>query len=316
MGSESVLKLPLIDFSELGDSKPGSRGWDSVQSAVRKALEEYGCFEAFYDKVTVQLHDEVFHKMEEMFNLPAETKCRFVDPAILYDGYLSGLPPNPLNEAMGMHDSLNSGAIERLADLLWPEGNTKFCELLNTYVRRFSELDYSIRKMVFRSFGVEHYLESHVGSTKYSLRLLKYEAPKTDETKAGSITHYDINFVTILQQNHVNGLEVQTKNGDWIKVAPSASSSIVMIGESFLGWSNGRLYCPRHRVMMSGHEARHSIGIFSSVEGTIRCPDELVDEQHPLLFKPFDADGLVRIYATPEGQNGASALKTFYSTSN
>ncbi|KAI6681782.1 hypothetical protein NL676_035663 [Syzygium grande] len=314
MGSDSALKLPSIDFSGLGDSEPGSHGWDSVQNAVRGALEEYGCFEALYDKVTVELHDEVFNEMEEMYNLPAETKRRFVDPTKLYDGYLADLPLYPLSEAMGMHDALNSGAIERLADLLWPEGNTKFCELLNTYLRRLSELDYMIQKMVFRSFGVEHYLDSHVESTKHSLRLLRYGAPKTEEAQAGGITHYDTSFVTMLQQNHVNGLEVQTKDGDWIKVTPSASSTIVMIGESFHGWSNGRLHCPRHRVMMSGHEARHSIGVFSCVEGTtIQCPNELVDEQHPLLFKPFDTDGLIRIFATPEGQNGASALKTFYS---
>ncbi|KAI6681780.1 hypothetical protein NL676_035661 [Syzygium grande] len=68
--------------------------------------------------------------------------------------------------------------------------------------------------------------------------------------------------------------------------------------------------------MMSRHEARHSSWIFSSVEGIVWCPDELADEEHPLLFKPFDADGLVRIFATPEGQNEASALKTFYSASN
>lgn len=126
MGSNSGLKLPSIDFSELGDLEPGSRSWDSVQSAVRRALEEYGCFEALYDKVPSELHDQVFSQMEEMFNLPAETKRRFVDPTKLYDGYLADLPLHPLHEAMGMHNALNSGAIERLADLLWPEGNTKF----------------------------------------------------------------------------------------------------------------------------------------------------------------------------------------------
>ncbi|XP_030550026.1 deoxypodophyllotoxin synthase-like [Rhodamnia argentea] len=123
--------------------------------------------------------------MEEMFNLPAETKRRFVDPTKLYDGYLADLPLHPLHEAMGMHDALNSGAIERLADLLWPEGNTKFCELLSTYLRRLSELDYMIQKMVFRSFGVERYLGSHAELMKRSLRLLRYGAPRMEEARTG-----------------------------------------------------------------------------------------------------------------------------------
>jgi len=100
-------------------------------------------------------------------------------------------------------------------------------------VRRLSELDYTIQKMVFRSFGVERYLDSHAAWTVHSLRLLRYGAPELEEVRPGGIIHYDPNSVTMLQQNHVNGLEVETKHGDWIKVAPSASSTIVMLGESF-----------------------------------------------------------------------------------
>lgn len=137
MGSNSTLQLPLIDLSGLDNSEPGNSSWDTVQNAVRQALEEYGCFEALYDKITKELHDDVFTELEELFNLPAETKRRFVDSKSVYDGYRANPPLNPLHEVMRMGDVLNSGAIGQLADLLWPEGNTKFRYVLSKLFSNF-----------------------------------------------------------------------------------------------------------------------------------------------------------------------------------
>ncbi|XP_018726272.2 probable 2-oxoglutarate-dependent dioxygenase AOP1.2 [Eucalyptus grandis] len=185
---------------------------------------------------------------------------------------------------------------------------------MNMYVPMVSELDSLVKKLVLGSLGVDKYLDSLAKSVKYNLRVMRYAASATEESKkADTSCHRDTNFVTILHQNHVNGLEVQTKDGRWIEVAFSSASSFVVIsGESFYGWSNGRIHSPCHRVKISGHELRYSIGLFSSNQGTVQCPDEHVDDQHPLLFKPFDIAGLSRIYKTKEGLMGASAMDTFY----
>lgn len=82
------------------------------------------------------------------------------------------------------------------------------------------------------SLGVEKYLEEHLGSANYLLRVMKYKGPQTKETKMGLSAHTDKNIVTILYQNQVEGLEVQTKDGEWISVKPSPNSFIVMIGDS------------------------------------------------------------------------------------
>lgn len=83
------------------------------------------------------------------------------------------------------------------------------------------------------SFGLEKYMDKHLSSTDYLLRILKYEAPKTSEKKVGAKVHRDKNIVTILHQlNEVNGLEIQTKDGEWVSVNPSSNSFIVLIGDS------------------------------------------------------------------------------------
>ena len=91
-----------------------------------------------------------------------------------------------------------------------------------------------IRRMVLESLGVEKYLDEHMGSTNYLLRVMKYKGPQTTDTKLGLTAHTDKNIVTILYQNEVEGLEVKTQGGEWINFTPSPDSFVVIIGNSLL----------------------------------------------------------------------------------
>lgn len=84
MGSETPLQLPVINFSKQ-DLKPGSQEWDLLKSQVRQALEEYGCFEALFDKASLELRNAVFEGLEELFDLPLQAKMLNVsDKPILH----------------------------------------------------------------------------------------------------------------------------------------------------------------------------------------------------------------------------------------
>lgn len=107
-----------------------------------------------------------------------------------------------------------------------------FSETIKSYSEDLSELDQIVRRMILESLGVDKYLEEHMESTNYLLRVMKYKGPETKETKLGLNSHTDKNIVTILHQNQVEGLEVQTKDGQWINVTPSPHNFIVMIGDS------------------------------------------------------------------------------------
>lgn len=200
-----------------------------------------------------------------------------------------------------------------MTNIMWPHGNPSFSKTIQSFSEQLSELDQIIRKMILESLGVEKYLEEHMNSTNYLLRVMKYKGPQTSDTKVGLTTHSDKNIVTILYQNEVEGLEVMTKDGKWISYRPSPDSFVVMIGDSLHAWSNGRLHSPFHRVMMSGNEARYSAGLFSIPKGgnIIKAPEELVDEEHPLLFKPFDHVEFLKYYYTEKGQRDQFALRTY-----
>lgn len=105
-----------------------------------------------------------------------------------------------------------------------------------SYTEILSELDMIVRKIVLESLGLEKYMDEHMNSTNYVLRVQKYDRPQSHEPQPGLLPHTDKNIITILQQlNHVRGLEVLTKDGlKWITVEPtSLSSFIVVAGISF-----------------------------------------------------------------------------------
>lgn len=76
-------------------------------------------------------------------------------------------------------------------------------------------------------------------------------------------------------------------------------------------WTNGRVHSPHHRVMMTGNETRFSVGLFTVPKPghMIKAPEELVTEEHPLLFKPYVHSEFMRFLQSSEGEK--QALKVY-----
>jgi len=121
---KTVPKLPTIDLTN-ENVKPGSCSWISTCKNIRKALEDYGCFVAAYDKVSLDLHNEVFDVIQPMFELPAEVKTRNTSN-IPYHGYYKPGPVMPLLDSFGIDDATILDRTQSFTHLLWPNGNQKF----------------------------------------------------------------------------------------------------------------------------------------------------------------------------------------------
>jgi hypothetical protein len=100
-----------------------------------------------------------------------------------------------------------------------------------------------VSRMIHESYGVEKYYDSHIGSTTYLLRVLKNRVPQGNEPNIAFVTHTDKSFTTILHQNQVNGLEVETKDGNWINVEFSPSSFVVIAGDALMVGHYHLIWC-------------------------------------------------------------------------
>ncbi|XVF26673.1 hypothetical protein REPUB_Repub14bG0038000 [Reevesia pubescens] len=230
---ETPLRLPIIDFSNK-NLKQGTPEWDSVKVQVRKALKEFGCFESLVNKVPdLELREAVFGALKEVFDLPLETKMLNVSPKP-YHGYLGVHPDrSPLYESIGIDDPHIVQNIEGMSNILWPEGNPCFSKSIHSFSEQVVGLERMVKRMILESLSLEKYMDEHMDSNYYLLRLMKYKGPETSEAKLGLYGHTDKNIMTILYQNDVDGLQVRNKDGEWIHVKPSPGSFIVMIGDPF-----------------------------------------------------------------------------------
>ncbi|KAL8196664.1 hypothetical protein R6Q57_024629 [Mikania cordata] len=316
MGSKAPIKLPVIDFSQLKTNNPSSLSiWESTKTDVFNALQNYGCFEAS-SVVSIELQESVNDALKQLFDLPLETKLKNTSKTAFH-GYVQS-PKVPLYESMGIGNPFDPENVDDFTDLMWPNDNPTFRESINSYSKKLHELDEIVKKMVFESLGLENYYCEQMKSTSYLLKVMKYRAPEADESDVGLHTHTDTNIMTILHQDEIGGLEIQMKNDEWIRVKVSPNSFIIVAGETFNVWLNGRLHVPFHRVVMNGNMARYSLGFFSVQRSStlVKTFYEMVDEEHPLLYKPFDYAEFLKFFYKEGGIQSKFALKTYCGISN
>ncbi|KAK1416824.1 hypothetical protein QVD17_25941 [Tagetes erecta] len=312
MGSLASHKLLVVDFRN-ENLKPGSSVWSSTCNDIRVALENYGCFVALYDGVSSKLEESVFQAAYELFDLPTETKIKNVVEKP-YCGYVGQIPFVPLHEGLGIDYATELEGVQSFTNVMWPNGNPSFSETSMLFSRAVAKLEHKVIRMLFESYGVEKHSESHINSTTYLLRYLKYRAPEMNETTIALPSHTDKSFLTILYQNQVSGLEIRSRDDECISVEFPPSSFVVMAGDACKAWSNNRVFSPNHKVTLDvnkGKETRYTIALFTFLSEKVQVPNEFVDDEHPLQFKPFNHVDLLKFYDTDTGRRSQNILKDF-----
>ncbi|XP_037074235.1 2-oxoglutarate-dependent dioxygenase ucsF-like [Pollicipes pollicipes] len=117
-----------------------------------------------------------------------------------------------------------------------------------------------------------------------ALRVLSY--PPVPATVApGAVrcaSHTDYGTMTLLFQDELGGLEVETADGVWTPAPPVPDTILVNVGDLMETWSSGRLRATKHRVVIPKEEAlrrraRQSIAMF-------------VEPDDDVLVRPLDGD--------------------------
>ncbi|KAK3219651.1 hypothetical protein Dsin_013621 [Dipteronia sinensis] len=312
MGSQSPSSsIPVIDLSN-EDLKPGTNNWVSTCKEIRHAMEEFGCFEAIYSKVSVELHNQVFDTSKELFDLPTEIKMKNTSTKPYFD--YCQFSTLKLFESLGIDNPTTLQSTQSFTNLMWPLGNDRFCESARSYSELVVELDKMVIRMLFESYGLERCCESYIESINYLLRYINYRTPEKNESPMGLNAHADKSMTTIIHQNHINALKIRTRDNEWIDVQPSATASsfIVMAGDALMAWSNDRILPCYHKVIMRhGTETRYSLGMFSFSNRIIEVPHEFVDDKSPLKYKPFNHFEFLHFIKSQAGSSSRSLIKGY-----
>ncbi|KAE8705120.1 hypothetical protein F3Y22_tig00110430pilonHSYRG00290 [Hibiscus syriacus] len=206
-------------------------------------------------------------------------KNRYENPL---NGYVGKIPKLPLHESLGIDNATSLQGTQFFTKLMWPQGNDHFCEYFASMPR-------------WQLSWIER--TEHQGRMSLILGLLLIPTRVSPR--------YSIKTKSMLR--------VETRDGNRINVVDysSPSSFVVIAGDALMAWSNDRVFSPRHQVVMSGNIERYSLGLFAFNNETLEVPEELVNDQHPLKYKPFDHLGLLRFYRTDEGYTSKCPIKAY-----
>ena len=146
----------------------------------------------------------------------------------------------------------------------WPEIEN-FKEVLEKYASQMTKLGRNLMRLALLSSGVSDLsvMQSFETPTIW-LRLLHYPPiPKTSPSDLyGSAPHTDFGCLTILAQDEIGGLQVHTKEGEWIDVPKVEDSFVVNVGEMLSRLTKGLLRSTPHRVINKSVRERYSCPFF------------------------------------------------------
>ncbi|MBT7583744.1 MAG: isopenicillin N synthase family oxygenase, partial [Kordiimonadaceae bacterium] len=88
-----------------------------------------------------------------------------------------------------------------------------------------------------------------------------YPAQDADmgEDQFGVGPHTDFGLLTVLCQDNVGGLQVETAKGEWIKAPPIEGTLIVNVADLLHRWTDGAYKSTTHRVVNSSGRERLSL---------------------------------------------------------
>ncbi|KAK8031682.1 hypothetical protein PG990_001416 [Apiospora arundinis] len=125
--------------------------------------------------------------------------------------------------------------------------------------------------------------------------VFNYYRPRTEqETKdnfVGLGSHTDLQLFTLLWQDSIGGLQILTKEGQWVKAPPIEGTLVVNIGDYMMRLCNDTYKSTVHRVANESPLERVSMPFFfglnfNCVEGVV---PSCVSESNPAKYEPISA---------------------------
>ena len=147
---------------------------------------------------------------------------------------------------------------------LWPEHPTEFQSVIQDYYEQATKLSRALLSSVARSIGQPgEYFADKFDKPMALLRGNYYPSrPATAASKDfGIAPHTDYGCLTLLAIDGSPGLEIQSRDGDWIKVNASPGTFVINFGEMIQMWTKGRIKATPHRVI-GGNQERISVPFF------------------------------------------------------
>ncbi|MCW3075000.1 MAG: flavonol synthase [Flaviaesturariibacter sp.] len=299
------MNIPGVDLADFlsGDENRKQK----FVAELGKAYEEVGFVAVKNHGVPDDLIADLYKYVQQFFQLPTETKLNYEKKELAGQrGYTSfgrehakGFDAPDLKEFFQYGQTVEDG--ETVTDD-YPENVTVdevpelSPTLFNAY-RNFEKSGKALLQAIALYLGLdEHYFDNYVHNGNSILRAIHYP-PIQNEPKSAirAEQHEDINLITLLVGASADGLQILTKQNEWVGVTSLPEQIVVNVGDMLQRLTNNRLRSTTHRVVNPPRElwgtSRYSIPFFLHPKGSmsLACLEGCVNEGSPKAYEDATA---------------------------
>ena len=299
------MNIPVVDLSDFlsGD---GSRKQQFVEQ-LGKAYEEVGFVAVKNHGIPDDLIADLYKYVQQFFSLPPEVKSSYERKELAGQrGYTSfgrehakGFDAPDLKEFFQYGQTVedNDPVKKEYPDNITVTEVPQFTPTLYKAYRNFEKSGKALLQAIALYLGLdENYFDEWVHNGNSILRAIHYP-PITSEPKSAirAEQHEDINLITLLVGASADGLQILTKQNEWVGVTSLPEQIVVNVGDMLQRLTNNKLRSTTHRVVNPPRElwgtSRYSIPFFlhPKSEMNLACLEGCVNEEAPKAYEDATA---------------------------
>lgn len=298
------MSIPSVDLAEFLSGDPVRKN-QFVQDLGR-AYEEVGFVAVKNHGVPDELIADLYKYVQEFFSLPLDKKKVYEVPGLAGQrGYTSfGKEHAKGSDAPDLKEFFQYGQ-QATADFKEEDypGNVSINDIaafnptFQQAYRAFEKSGKALLQAIALYLGLdEFYFDQYVDNGNSILRAIHYP-PITSEPKSAirAEQHEDINLITLLVGASADGLQILTKQDEWVGVTSLPEQIVVNVGDMLQRLTNNKLRSTTHRVVNPPrelwHTSRFSIPFFLHPRSSmsLRCLESCIDADHPKAYEDATA---------------------------
>ncbi|KAM7271251.1 hypothetical protein ACFE04_030465 [Oxalis oulophora] len=264
-------QLPVIDLDHLNSCDERMRA--GCAAAICRASSEWGFFQVVNHGISCELLRNMKREQVKLFETPFETKLTC---GLLNNSYRWGNPAATCSNHLSWSEAFHV-PLTKISQHSSYGPFTSLREVMQDFAASMSKLAMLLVRVLAENLGhVQGVFDNICDESTCFLRLNRYPACPVSPDIFGLVPHTDSDFLTILYQDEVGGLQLK-KDSRWVSVKPNQDALIVNIGDLLQAWSNDMYKSVEHKVVANGKMERYSIAYFlcpcyESVIGSCKEP--------------------------------------------
>lgn len=299
------MNIPVVDLNHFIQGTNAEKV--QFAASLGKAFEEVGFVSVKNHGIPEVLINNLYDSVKSFFSLPESEKRSYEIPGLAGQrGYTSfgkehakGSDAPDLKEFFQFGQIIDEGVVspEPYPVNVKVSNPKDFNKYFHEAYRAFEVSGSALLSAIAIHLQLgESYFNEHIHLGNSILRAIHYP-PILHEPKSAirAEQHEDINLITLLVGASADGLEILSKEGEWLPVKAGPGEIVVNVGDMLQRLTNDRLKSTTHRVVNPPREmwnsSRFSIPFFLHPRSnmSLACLSSCVSEDHPKLYEDYTA---------------------------